>query len=69
MGVLEIMRTILIDIDAGELYCGKCQHLGETDDGVACQVFLIYDESMNEYNMPRPAECLAAEQRAKERKE
>ena len=64
------MRTILITIDAGETHCDGCEHLHELDhptrDGMFCDLFAVIDDSMEVCNMPRPAECLEAEKRAKE---
>ena len=67
------MRAILIDIEAGPVNCGECEHLNMFSTGIAgewhkrCTVFYVNGNWRND-NMPRPAECLKAEQRAKEMK-
>ena len=60
------MKTILIDIDAGEVHCDGCQNLVVVSlYGSSCRAFNVNSHLTN---MPRPAECLAAEKRAKEMK-
>jgi hypothetical protein len=59
---------ILIDIDAGPVSCDGCLMLVSNTFGPYCLIFksgiaISDDDFVNlEFNMPRPPECLQAEQ-------
>jgi hypothetical protein len=59
------MKTIAIQIDAGDKYCDECQHLRAAG---WCEVFGLYVPAAifeKPVGRPRLPECLAAEQKAK----